>query len=57
MPSKDDLEKKEARKKKRQELELRIGRTVSGYDWLRRVEQIGKVDPWTRTSDKRSKGE
>jgi hypothetical protein len=33
-----------ARKKRREELELRIGNTRAGYDWLRRVERIGKGD-------------
>ena len=43
MPSKDEIEKqKEARKKRQEELELRIGRTSSGYDWLRRIDEIGK---------------
>jgi hypothetical protein len=58
MVSKADRERREeARKKRRQELELRIGRTSSGFDWLRRVERIGMDDPGTRISDKRSKGE
>lgn len=27
---------------------IRIGRTDSGYAWLRRIEEIGKPEPWTR---------
>jgi hypothetical protein len=38
----DDKKRKEDRKKRQNDLEMRIGRTRSGYDWLRRVEQIGK---------------
>ena len=38
----DDKKKKEDSKKIRNELESRIGRTGSGHDWLRRVNQIGK---------------
>lgn len=34
----------ELSKKKREELAVRIGRTKTGYDWVRRVQQIGKGD-------------
>jgi hypothetical protein len=40
--AREEERKTEARKKKREELELRIGNTISGYNWLRRIEQIGK---------------
>ena len=32
------------RKKQREELESRIGRTSTGYDWITRVNRIGKGD-------------
>lgn len=35
----------EERKRRRTELETRIGMTKTGYDWLNRVDQIGKDGP------------
>lgn len=45
MVDKDSERRIAARNKRREELELHIDRTDSGYYWRRRVDSIGKNDP------------
>lgn len=44
---KGDKEKAQDRKQRMNELELRIGQTASGRDFLQRVESIGKSTNYT----------